>query len=135
MTTYNKPLPIPLPLTEEFWNAAKRHELVVQRCKQCGILIFYPRDACPSCLSQDLEWNQVSGKGRVYSYTVVRSPAHPGFKDDAPYIYGVVQIDEGPRMITNIVDCKIEDCHVDMPVTVVFDDVTPEITLIKFKPA
>jgi uncharacterized OB-fold protein len=135
-TAYTKPLPDPYNavLSEPFWEAAKRHELVMPRCKTCSGLFFYPRELCPNCLSSDLEWVPVSGKGRVYSYTVVHQPAHPAFREDAPYVYAMIQLDEGPRFIANIVGCSIEDVEVDMRVCATFDDVTPEVTLIKFTP-
>ncbi len=134
MTTYNKPLPTPDAITEEYWKAAKRHELVIQRCKRCGQHIFYPRALCPRCLFFNLEWVKACGRGRVYSYTVVAQASHPGFKGK-PYIYAIVELNEGPHMATNIVDCPIEDCKVDMPVEVVFDDVTKEVTLPKWRRA
>ena len=135
-TVYAKPLPDPYnaELSGPFWQAAKRHELVMPRCKTCADLFFYPRELCPHCLSQDLEWVQVSGQGRVYSYTVVHQPAHSAFREDAPYVYAMVQLDEGPRLIANIVSCPIEDVKIDMRVTVTFDDVTPEVTLVRFRP-
>ena len=135
-TEYKKAIPRPeiSELTKPFWEAAKRHELVIQRCKSCDSFFFFPRSACPECLSPEVEWVQVSGKGRLHTWTVVRQPAHPGFKDDVPYIYAMIQLDEGPRMISNLVECSLEDAKVDMPVTAVFDDITPEWTLVKFKP-
>ena len=134
MTTYDKPLPEPNPVTEEFWKAAKRHELLVQHCRSCNQHIFYPREVCPGCLSSDLGWMKVSGRGRVYSYAVVRQAAHRGFRADVPYILAIIELDEGPRLTSNLVDCEIEDVRVDMPVTVVFDDVTSHVSLVKFRP-
>jgi hypothetical protein len=122
-------------LTAPFWEGAKRHELVCQRCKSCASWIFYPREQCPVCFSQDLEYAPVSGRGRVYAYTIVYQPADPAFQQDAPYVYAIVQLDEGVRMPTNIVGCAPEDVSVDLPVVVQFDDVTPEWTLVKFRPA
>jgi uncharacterized OB-fold protein len=139
-TEYKKPLPFPEnpTLTKPFWDAAKRHELVMQRCKQCNELTFFPREQCPHCFSQDWDWVQVSGKGRLYGYTVIYQPAHPAFREDVPYLFAIVELDEGPRMPTTIVDINAEDFvkenKTDIPVTVVFDDVTPEWTLVKFKP-
>ena len=86
-------------------------------------------------MSQDYEWATVSGKGRLHTYTVVHQPANPAFRDDAPHVYAVIQLDEGPRMISNMVDCDFDALQVDMPVVAVYDDVTPEWTLVKFKPA
>jgi uncharacterized OB-fold protein len=108
---------------------------VCQRCLQCATWIFYPREQCPVCFSTDLEFAPVSGRGRVFAYTIVYQPANPAFESEAPYAYAIVQLDEGVRMPTNIVECPLDDIRVDMPVTVVFDDVSPEWTLVKFKPA
>jgi uncharacterized protein len=137
VTEYTKPLPRPLSpeLTRPFWEAAKRHELVMPRCKMCAHLFFYPRSECPRCLSTNLEWVQVSGRARLHSFTVVQQPANAAFRDDVPYVYAVVQLDEGPRLVSNIVQCDIDALRVDMPLEAIFDDVTPEWTLVKFKPA
>lgn len=131
-----KPLPRPESrgLTAPFWEAAKRHELVCQRCDQCSNWIFYPREQCPSCFSTQLDWAPVTGHGRVFAFTIVNQPAHPGFESEVPYAYAIVQLDEGVRMPTNIVECSLEDIQVDMPVTVVFDDLSADWTLVKFRP-
>lgn len=136
-TDYKKPLPRPgnAELTKPFWDAAKRRQLVLQRCKTCSNLFFYPREVCPRCLSPELEWVPVSGKGRVYSYTVVHQPQHTGFQQDVPYIFALIQLEEGPRMVSNLVECPIDKVKVDMPVVAVFDAVTPAVTLVKFRPA
>lgn len=135
-TDYIKPLPRALSpaLTRPFWEAARRHELVLPRCKTCDHLFFYPRSECPHCLSSDLEWVKVSGRGRLHSFTIVRQPANAAFNADVPYAYAVVQLDEGPRLVSNMVQCDLDALRVDMPVEAVFDDVTPECTLVKFKP-
>ena len=134
---YTKPLPRPLSpeLTRPFWEAARRHELVMPRCKTCDYLFFYPRSECPHCFSTNLEWVKVSGRGRLHSYTIVQQPANPAFRDDVPYVYAVVQLEEGPRIVSNIVQCNPDTLRVDMPLETVFDDVTPEWTLVKFRPA
>jgi uncharacterized OB-fold protein len=139
MTAETRPKPMPRPesvnLTKPYWEAAKRHELVCQRCVACANWIFYPREQCPICFSKRLEFAPVSGRGRVYAFTIVSQPADRAFEDDAPYVYAIVQLDEGPRMPTNIVGCAPEDVTVDMPVTVTFDDVSADWTLPKFEPA
>ena len=136
-TEYTKPLPRPLSpeLTRPFWEAARRHELLMPRCTTCDYIFFYPRSECPRCLSTHLEWVKVSGRARLHSFTVVQQPANAAFRGDVPYVYAVVQLDEGPRLVSNIVQCDIEALRVDMPLEAVFDDVTPEWTLVKFKPA
>ena len=134
---YRKPVPVPLNVefTRPFWEAAKRHELVMPRCKRCWHMFFYPREQCPLCFSAELEWVKVSGRGRLYTYTVVRRPANPAFNDDVPYVFALVELEEGPRMVSNVVECAIEAVKIDMPLVAVFDDVTPEWTLVKFRPA
>lgn len=132
--TYDLPVPRPTVVTQPFWEAAKRHELMMQRCRSGDHLFFYPREYCPVCLSEDLEWVTLTGKGRVYSYTIVHRPANPRFESRVPYVYAVIQLDEGPRMISNVVECDVEDVRVDMSVTAHYDDVTDEVTLVKFKP-
>lgn len=132
MSEYIKPLPKPSPASLPFWEAARRHELTLQHCAKCGAFVYYPRYRCPTCFSEDLEWRPVSGRGKVYSYTVVRRASTRSF-GDGPYVLAIVELDEGPRITTNIV-APPEQVRVDMPVTVYFDDVTPERTLVKFKP-
>jgi hypothetical protein len=133
-TAYNKPLPSPSPITQGFWAAAHRHEFLLQRCRNCRRYIHYPRAACPHCLSQDLEWAPASGRGAIYSYTVARRPTASVFADMTPYVIAIVELEEGPRMTTNIVGCPPEEVRIGMPVEVVFDDVTDEVTLVKFRP-
>ena len=136
MAELRKPVPVPenIELTKPFWEAAKRHELMMQRCKKCAEWIFYPREQCPNCFSQDMEFQKVSGRGRVYAYTTVYQPAHPAFNDEAPYVFAIVQLDEGVRVATNIVGVPHEQVKVDMAVEAAYEDVSPEWTLVKFKP-
>jgi uncharacterized OB-fold protein len=133
MSEYIKPLPKPSPVSAPFWEAARRHELKLQYCVACKAFIYYPRDRCPDCFSEGMEWRPVSGRGKVYSYTVVRRASSRAFAD-GPYVLAIVELEEGPRMTTNIV-APPEQVRVEMPVTVCFDDVTPQHTLVKFKPA
>ena len=132
-----KPMPLPenKGLTAPFWEAAKRHELVMQRCKKCANWIFYPREQCPVCFSQDLEYAPVSGRGRVYAFTVVYQPGNPAFEPEAPYVYAVIQLDEGVRMPSNITGISPDDVQIDMPVVATYEDVSPDWTLIKFEPS
>ena len=128
-------LPQPGPVSQPFWEAARRHELVLQRCSGCEAHVFYPRYNCPHCGSQDLEWVTAPGRGTVYSYTVARRPTHPAFADRVPYVIAIVELEEGPRMTTNIVDCDPDSVHIDMPVAVTFEDISDEISLVMFRPA
>jgi uncharacterized OB-fold protein len=133
MSEYYKPLPKPSPTSRPFWEAARRHELTIQRCGACREYVYYPRDRCPKCFADKLAWERVSGRGKVYSYTVVRRASSRAFAD-APYVLAIVELAEGPRMTTNIV-APPDQVRVEMPVQVFFDDVTPDHTLVKFKPA
>ena len=138
MTThYTKPRPRPMneTLSKPFWEATKRHELVLPRCRTCSKIFFYPREQCPNCYSSDLDWTQVSGKGRLYTFTVVHQTAHPAFQPESPHIYAIIQLNEGPRMPSNLIGCEIEDARIDMAVEAVFDDASDEYTLVKFRPA
>lgn len=138
MAEYTKPVPrseTPM-INEVFWDAAKRHELLIPRCRKCNSFFWYPRPACPTCWEEDWEWVAVKGTGRVHTYTIVRQPQNPAFNDDVPYVYAIIQLDEGVRMISNVIKCNVPDgVKVDMRVKVVFDDVTPEWSLPKFEPA
>ncbi|WP_152007437.1 Zn-ribbon domain-containing OB-fold protein [Hoeflea sp. EC-HK425] len=132
-TTYEKPLPIIDPGTKPFWDAAKEHRLSIPHCLNCGKHHFYPRELCPHCHSDKLEWTDVSGKGEVYSFTIARKPAGQVFAADVPYIIAMIELDEGPRMLTNLVVSDVETVSIGDLVMVEFDDVTEEITLPKFK--
>ena len=132
---YEKLLPPINDMNRPYWQGAKRHELLLQKCQECGHYRYPPGETCPSCLSDRLGWAKVSGRGAVYSWTVFHQAYHPAYKDDVPYAVVAVELEEGPRMITNLVNCRIEDIQIGMPVEVVFDDVTEEVTLPKFRPA
>lgn len=135
---YEKALPKATPETQEFWDGLKRHELRIQKCQDCDKFYFFPRPFCPfeGCRSTNVEWETVSGKGKLHTYVV----SHRGFgpwADDAPYVIAVVELDEGPRMMTNLVGVEPDPAQlpVDMPLEIVYDDVTDEVTLAKFQPA
>ena len=134
MTDYIKPLPYVHEETRPFWEGTKRHELWLQRCRDCGNFYFYPRSICPHCFSSNTEWIRASGQGKIYSFTVSYKVGSRAFEHDAPYNIAIVELEEGVRMMTNIVECRPEELRIDMPVEVVFDDVTPQITLPKFRP-
>jgi len=132
--TYKKPLPRIDEESKGFWEACQRHELYLQKCRGCGALRYYSRGVCPTCLSDDAEWVLSSGRGTVYTYTVTYQNQAAGFRDELPYVLAYVELAEGVRMLTNIVGCAPEDVQIGMAVEVAFDDVTPDVTLPKFKP-
>jgi len=136
MPAYAGPIPVPTPETRPFWEAARRHELCLPRCRTCDILIFFPRAVCPRCLGTELEWQRLSGRGTLHTFTVV----HRGLKDfplGTPYVIAIVELVEGPRLMTNLVGIEADPARVTigMPVEVVFEDVSPEIALPRFQPA
>ena len=134
MAQYEKPLPELTNLTRPFWEAAKEGKLLVQRCCNCGERIFYPRNICTNCMSSNLEWVQVEGRGKVHTFTIVHYPPFPSFQNDVPYVLAVIELKEGPRMLTNIVECSTEKVNIGMEVEVVFDHVTKEIAIPEFRP-
>jgi uncharacterized OB-fold protein len=133
VNAYTKPVPHPTPISKPFWEAARRHELILQQCSDCGISIYYPRSRCPRCMSNRLEWKPCSGRGTVYSYTVVWRTPTRAFADQ-PYVLAIIELEEGARMTSNVL-APHDQMRVGMPVKVSFDDVTPDISLVKFVPA
>jgi hypothetical protein len=136
MSAMTKPFVPPTETTRFFWDAARDHKLVIQRCGDCGHYIHWPRPLCPRCQSSKLAPAPVSGRGKVYTFTVVQHLFHPGFADDMPYNLALVELEEQPglRMLTNIVDCPTEELAVGMPVEVTFED-REEHTVPQFRPA
>ncbi len=129
----------PLPRVDEeskgFWEACRRHELYIQRCRACGRRRHYPRALCPFCLSSDTEWMRCTGRGTVYTFTVTHQNQAPGFRESVPYVMAYVELEEGVRLLTNIVDCPVETVRIGMPVEVVFEDVGDDLALPRFRPA
>lgn len=119
--------------TAEFWDACAVGKLVLPRCNACGELIWYPRLVCPFCASHDVAYTEVSGRGTIYTFTIMRRGAGP-FRDAAPYVLAYVQLDEGPTLMTNIVGCDPETLQIGHPVRVVFEP-TDSDAVPRFTPA
>ncbi|MBW1855856.1 MAG: Zn-ribbon domain-containing OB-fold protein [Deltaproteobacteria bacterium] len=134
MSEWKQPLPELTTVSKPFYKAAGEHRLLIQRCKDCGENIFYPKILCPNCLSSNLEWFESSGKGKVYSYTVVERGAPEAFQGAAPYVLAVIDLEEGVRMLSWVLDCKLEDVKCDMDVEVTFKKLTEDIALPMFRP-
>ena len=132
---YEKPLPVINEDNAPYWEYAREHQLRMQKCANCGHIRFPVSIVCPRCHSLETEWTRLSGKGKVYSYVIYHQAYHPAYKDDIPYVVAIIQLDEGPRMESNITDCRMEDLRVGMPVELYFDDVTEDVSLPKFRPA
>lgn len=133
-TAYNKPLPEITPESEPFWKFCKQHEFRLQRCNDCQTVRFPFAFICPSCTSGEYSWDKMSGRGTVHSFVVYHQVYHPGFAKDVPYAVGLVQLEEGPRFLSNITGCALDSIKVDMPVQVTFEDITEEFSLPKFQP-
>jgi len=135
-TPYKGALPRPTPETQPFWDGARAGNLMLPWCEDCGQPHFYPRSLCPHCHSTRLSWRPASGRGRLYSYVINHKPAR-GFEDKVPYVIASIELAEGPRMLSNLVTDEPptpESLRIDMEVEVLFDAVTPEVTLPKFRP-
>lgn len=130
-----KPLPQTNPDTQPFWDGCKEHELRFQKCMDCGHVRWPPSMICPECHAAQTEWITAGGIGAVYTYAVYHRAFHPAFKDDLPYVTAVVELEEGPHLLTNIIGCKPDAVRCDMPVVVAWEDVTDAFSLPKFKPA
>lgn len=128
-------LPAPTAETAEFWEACRRHELLLQRCGSCGRVQFYPRVLCGGCGGRELEWMRASGLGRIRSFSLVRRPVSPAYAAEAPYALLLVELEEGPTMMSTLTGCEPERAFVGMPVVVAFDDWPEGVTMPRFRPA
>jgi hypothetical protein len=126
-----RPLPPPNPLTAGFWEAARRRELVVQRCG-CGQYRHYPQPLCPRCHSGGWTWAPVSGRGVVYTFTVTHRAFHPAWADRVPYAVATVEIEQGIRMVSDLPPEDTAEVRIGMPAEVFFDDTEP-VTLPRFR--
>jgi hypothetical protein len=134
MTDYAKPLPILSDDNRPFWQATKKNELRMQQCLDCQHIRYPINHVCPKCLSEKAEWKQLSGRGEVFSYIVFHQVYHPGFAKDVPYNVAMIQLEEGPRMISNVVGVPVDQVKVGDKVEAVFDPVTEDITVPRFSP-
>jgi hypothetical protein len=129
-----KHFPRPTPETEVYWEGCRKHELLLQRCTQCSEFQFYPRIICTNCASEDLEWVKGSGRGRVLTFAIVRRAVSEAYAADVPYVVALIQLDEGPTMMSNVVQCDPETVKIGSPVQVIFEDWSEEISVPQFRP-
>ena len=128
-----KPAPSPGEITRFFWDAAREHRLVVQRCDGCGAYRFPPEVACFYCGSLRASWTPVTGRAVLYSWTVAHPPLLPYFQERSPWLIAVVQLEEGPRLITNLAGIAPEECEIGMPLECQFEEIDDGVTLITFR--
>ncbi len=134
MSDYSKPLPVIEPYTQPFWDGARQDKLLIQTCSDCNARIFFPRKQCPDCWSTNLDWMEASGKGEIYAFSVTYEGVEAAFVEDLPIVLAWVDLPEGIRMQSNIIDCDPDSVEIGQQVEVVFNKVTDEISLPYFRP-
>ncbi|MEN8181777.1 MAG: Zn-ribbon domain-containing OB-fold protein [Myxococcota bacterium] len=128
-----RPEPPSSPVSAPFWEATRERRLVLQWCGSCNATIHYPREACPHCFGSELGWRESAGRGVVHATTVMHQPAHPAFADRVPYVVALVELEEGVRMLTNIVGCDPAQARVGRPVRVAWEDLSDGRALPMFE--
>jgi uncharacterized OB-fold protein len=134
MTDMLAPLPEPSIETQPFWDAVQQRKLLMPKCASCGTVTFPPTVACPECSGKEFRWTEISGRGTVYSFTVYHRLYHPAFKEKLPYVVAVIALDEGPRIISNVVGIPPDDVRCELPVQVTFEEVRDGYLIPKFVP-
>lgn len=132
-TAYSKPLPAITDENRSYWESARAHRLALPRCTNCGRFRYPPTSFCPYCLSDATEWAPVSGRATVYSFIIMHQVYDKAFEGDVPYNVAAVELEEGPRLYSNLVEIANEDIRVGMPLSIVYENVTDEVTLVKFR--
>ena len=134
---YNKPLPNLDHDIKPFWDAIHQHEFKLFRCKTCGAW-YWPVACCRNHDNEpfygNMEWTKASGKGKVYAFNIHHVAFDPAFQDDIPYVYALIELDEGPIIGSNVIGCDVSAVQIGMPVEVLYEDITEEYTLPKFRP-
>ncbi len=131
---YHKPLPKTTKEDRPFWEGVKQRRFLLPRCTQCGHTWFPPYQNCQRCLSFDREWKEASGRGHVFGFIEMQQPYIPSFKDELPYNVALIELEEGPKMYSNIVGIPNDQIRVGMAVEVVFEDANEEFAIPKFRP-
>jgi len=134
MASQTKPVPGITPDLREFFEGARRGQLMVQKCDGCGALDFPGRTLCSQCLGTTGQWVPVSGRGEIFSYNIMHQVYHPGFATEVPYAVVVVKLEEGPKFVSNLIGIKPHDIRIGMPVEVTFEKMSDEVMLPKFRP-
>ena len=133
MSTLPNPAPLVTQANKAFWDATVEGHFQLQRCNECDTVLWFPRRHCPSCWTENVSTFNASGKGVIYSFTIIRKGAML-YKEAGPFVVAYVELEEGPRVMTNIVDCDVESVKVGMPVEVVWHDTGQGNALYRFRP-
>ena len=121
--------------TQPFWDALKAEKFLLRHCNACGHDHYYPRPFCPGCWSDDVSWKEASGRGKLYTYSVVHVNDLPPFNERVPYVAAIVELEEGPRVMTNIVGVPFEELAADMAVVVEYKPISDDVTIPVFRRA
>ena len=132
MTTARYDLPTPDDASKPWWDATAEGRLLVVRCAECGEAHYYPRPFCPTCWSENVEWFEASGEGTLYTWSVIYSNDMPPFNERVPYVAAMVDLAEGVRMATNVVDCPFDELEVGLALRVVFRPISEEFSIPVF---
>ena len=127
-------LPVLYPEEKPFWDGAKQRRLVLQKCSDCANVWYPIGPACPACFSMKFEWSEMSGRGELHNYVVYHKAWTPWLEKQVPYAVIQVELEEGPRLTTNLLECDIAHIKIGMPVEATYQDITEEITLVQFRP-
>lgn len=127
-------LPTPEGDTLAWWEAARQGRLLLRHCGDCGAVTYYPRPFCPRCWSENVDWQEACGRGTLYSWSVIYSNDQPPFRDRVPYVAAMVDLEEGPRMMTNVVDCEFDRLRVDMALRLEFLEISEDYSIPVFAP-
>lgn len=135
--TESRPRPVPRIThdSQEFWRFATQGKLLLRVCRKCENVFYYPRLLCPRCLSEDLDSRAAAGSGTVHAFSIVYRAPDVSFRDSVPYVVAIIELAEGPRMLSNVTHCDVDTVRVGMPVELWFDSVSSEISLPKFRPS
>jgi uncharacterized OB-fold protein len=134
----DRPLPNPMtPEAKPYWEGLKAQKLMLPKCNACGHVFWYPRVACPKCQARDIGWVQSKGRGTLHSFEIGHQSFNKAFKVAVPYVLAMVELAEGPRMLSNLINIEPDPKKIkcDMPVEVVFQKLTDDVTLPLFQPA
>ena len=132
--TGTRPFPVPNPQSQPFWDGCARGQLLIQQCQDCQTVWHPPSPLCPNCFSTSYEWKPASGRGTLYTYSVVRHPMRKVWEPLVPYVLAVIELAEGPKMLSNLVGIPPDEVRIGMEVTVTFQPVSDTISLPLFRP-
>jgi uncharacterized OB-fold protein len=133
MSAKERPRPQATPLTQPFWDACERHELVAQRCSGCESFRHYPQPLCPACHSAEFRWEKLAGTGQIHSYSISHRAFHPAWEQHVPYVIATIELDEGIRMVCDMLDTDPGSVEIGQRVAVAFADMPGQGAMPRFK--